>query len=266
MAQEDAVLLAQVLAAPEDDAPRHAYGKLLVQRKDPRGDFIITQLALAQLHRQQGLGVDRAPLELRARQLLDAHRAEWSAPVAKLTSKASFRRGFIDGVKLTPAEFVARAEDLFRLAPILHLDLVGHADLEAFFASPHLGRIVSLNCFDQDLGPEGARLLAASPHLGALAWLDLGYCGIGEAGLDALMASPHLPRLTWVNLVNNGFTDPCDQPGGVEGDTIYSFDTPENQAALEARHGSRRWLHWRPSDNQYVRPDPVMFAGVRPTD
>ncbi|MCC6999306.1 MAG: hypothetical protein IT370_32135 [Deltaproteobacteria bacterium] len=266
MVQEDAAALADVLAAPEDDAPRHAYGKLLLQRKDPRGDFIITQLALAAMHRRQALGVDRAPLELRARQLLDAHRAAWSAPVAKLTDKPSFRRGFIDGVKLTPAQFVARADELFRVAPILHLDLVGHADLAAFFASPHLARIVSLNFFDQDLGAEGARQLAASPHLGALAWLDLGYCGIGEAGLEALLASPNLPRLTWVNLVNNGFTDPCDQPGGVDGDTIYSFDTPANQTELEARHGRRRWLHWRPSDNQYVRPDPVMFAGVHPAD
>lgn len=68
-----AALLAKILAAPLDDAPRRAYADHLAAQGDPRGEFIATQLSL----RTPLDPGRRAELRERVRALLKAHEKTW---------------------------------------------------------------------------------------------------------------------------------------------------------------------------------------------
>src|SRR5262245_31791010 len=92
---EDYDFIRQILASPDDDAPRLAYADWLEQHGE-RGR--------AKLIRYQIEAVRQAPDEpwwkqggRRAADLLRAHQAEWSAlppEVARVASVACFERGF----------------------------------------------------------------------------------------------------------------------------------------------------------------------------
>lgn len=250
-----------VLQWPEHDGPRAALASLFAAEGDPRGEFVVAQLKHAALLRGQASGPEVARVAARVRAMLDEHGASWALAIEGLATRPTFRRGFVDGVAASPRAFVASADELFGAAPVLHLDVLGTDGLDQLFASPHLARLRSLNLFDQRIGDAGARALACSPHARSLVWLDLGYNQLTTAGLEWLASSPNLPNLSWVNLVSNGFEDPCDRLGGVEGDAIHSFDTPASQPSLERRFGIKRWLHWRPASPAYARPDPAVLVG-----
>src|SRR5262249_53950397 len=95
-----------------------------------------------------------------------------------------FRRGFVEWVRLDARGFLRHGEELFRRAPVRHLDLyVERGQAEAVADCPLLGRVRAL---------------------------DLGYPAGDPAGLTALLRSPHLPGLTSLRLRSLS-------PGGVDG-------------------------------------------------
>ena len=101
-------LLAQIAAAPDDDAPRAVYADLLLQRGDPRGEFIQLQLAHADSDREH--------------ELLRAHEAAWNDAAGVRGAGASYQRGFIASLWGSPATIVASREAL-RTQPIVRLSL-----------------------------------------------------------------------------------------------------------------------------------------------
>ena len=124
---------------------------------------------------------------------------EWARSLRNLVGGFGFYRGFVESVKIDATAFVDLAPRLYRLAPVLQLDLSGVAPVAGrLFGSPHLRQIRTLSLLRNELGDAEVELLAASPHLGELRWLDLGLNRIGAAGLEALAASPNLPRLEWL--------------------------------------------------------------------
>ena len=152
-----------------------------------------------------------------------------------------FVRGFVEWVTLDARAFLTCAPELYRRAPIRHLDLTGVKPVAAeLFGSPHLARLVSLGLAQNELGDAEATLLARSPQLGKLAWLDLNHNTIGEAGLDALAASDRLPRLAYLRFDHNRAPDPT--PAHAD-----EYDATSTAAtALQAKHGKRDWLDARP--------------------
>src|SRR5215218_1296981 len=62
-------------------------------------------------------------LRERERQLLREHELRWTAPLHGLARRARFRRGFPECVTITAEAFLARAGEVFRLAPVRHLIL-----------------------------------------------------------------------------------------------------------------------------------------------
>lgn len=74
-------LLAAIYANPADDGPRAVYADALIERGDPRGEFIALQLANRD--------------DARQRELLQRHEQAWTAPIC---SAATFRRGFVSRV------------------------------------------------------------------------------------------------------------------------------------------------------------------------
>jgi uncharacterized protein (TIGR02996 family) len=248
-------LLSEVLARPDDDAPRLAYAELMDAKGDPRGEFIRVQLELfrAEQLRQQPSNwlelVDRRDASLRE------HGARWAADVAPLVDKVEFQRGFVDAVTLPVTAYLERAAAIYAVAPVRVLTFTAAAGhCRELFASPHLGRIRAIVLWNQRIGDEGAEALAASPHVGEVRYLNLRANRITQKGLEALCASPGLAKLTYVDLGGNKFEDPCDQPGAVDNHRILDWVTPESQGELEARYGAKPWFHYTPLYDWHYPP------------
>jgi hypothetical protein len=241
---------AWVVDEPTLDEPREAFA-VAVERTDPdRAEFIRVQLAMA---RARAAWADSYPLSLRSAALTERHHQRWAQPVRQLVAGYQFLRGFVDLVTMDAGIFLAFSADLYRRAPVLHLDLTGVRDVaDELFDDPQLERIVSLSLRGCALGDHGVALLARSPYLRRLEWLDLSDNGIGEEGLDAFAASTSLPRLGYVGLANNAIDDPT--PAHAD-----EYDaTSEVGRALQDRYGPRDWLEaqarWRwPPDRDAVR-------------
>src|SRR5687768_2116425 len=105
----EAALLAAVLAAPEDDAPRLVYADHLQANGDPRGELIAVQCDLARIAPSEDTEArkgnvirrrrtDRAEtLREREKELLRANRDTWIRPFApSIDSNVDFERGFIE--------------------------------------------------------------------------------------------------------------------------------------------------------------------------
>ncbi len=215
-------MLAAILAAPDDDAPRRAYAEWLTRRGDPRGEFITLQLLDGDNH-----------ADWRAAAAADAirqqHGAGWVPPIKGL-SVSAFRRGFPDVVFMSGEDFVAGAEALFRLAPVRgvalfqpgpqlgriaalpqlaklrRLDLgdgVDTSQLAALAASPWIADLATLELRDSPIGDDGAGALAQAAGLRRLETLVLVGCQIGPEGVRRLAGSPILARLSYLNLAGN---------------------------------------------------------------
>lgn len=108
-------LLAEIYANPADDAPRQVYADLLVQRGDPRGEFIHLQLAR---NRRKPTGGERAA-ELK---LLNKHARSWLGELVPAVGGVAryrlrvgpvdeydfcrFERGFLTGAWLIDGRYL----------------------------------------------------------------------------------------------------------------------------------------------------------------
>src|SRR5262249_36483634 len=142
-------------------------------------------------------------------------------------------RGFVEEVTVYAKRFLAKADELFALAPVRAVkfitlaaagrevsitDLAGSAalarvqaldldgsnltddDLQVLLASPHVRNLQSLNLSRNHISPAGLRDLLLSKALPALRELHLtafsfGAEGLGGEGLSALATSPGFARL-----------------------------------------------------------------------
>lgn len=227
-----------VVDAPTEDAPRAAYARAVAPTDPERAELIDIQLELARARRAHRL--DRQPGLIREEILLRTHGARWAADIRPLVDKWQFLRGFTDVVTLDAARFLTTAPELYRHAPVLHLDLTGVKPVAAeLFQSPHLARIESLSLLRNGLGDAEVAALAASPHLANLRWLDLGLNKIGAAGLEALAASRNLPRLGYVGFSTNAAPDPSPRHADE-----YDATSPAAKE-LQRKYGPRAWLDAR---------------------
>jgi uncharacterized protein (TIGR02996 family) len=184
MGIEDA-FLHDILAHPDDDAPRLIFADWLDEHNDPRGEFIRIQCALAQLSDEDPR---RWPLELREQELLCEHEAKWlpkgrvSTSPRSLHVRCIFHRGFVEEIELSPGQFLSDADRLFEQAPIrrLHLDPRGwertgspDASLAQVFSSSHLARIQSLSLSGFFLSRSELHEFLSSPTLLQLTELGL---------------------------------------------------------------------------------------------
>lgn len=201
---EHARLLAAVLAAPEDDAPRLVLADWLQERGDPRGELISIQCLLAA---GPEFPTQRRSLKQRERELLDEHGKSWSAPVAGLAQEHTLRRGFIDEVHAAAKKLLPAAAELFAREPVTFLDLGGLAknDCKTIAGSAWLAQVRRLRLRGEIKNP-GVTALAASPHLLSLTSLNLGQSGIGSAGAGAL-AGARIRGLRSLSLSGNPLTD-----------------------------------------------------------
>lgn len=188
----DAELLRAITSRPKDDAPRRVYADWLLEREDPRGEFINLQLA-------------PTPDPKRENKLLKAHAKKWLGPFQlKLLRKPVFRRGFVAGGVVVSAA-LSSASDLEEWATLddLGYDFDGFSKLAAgcaFVKAVRAASRLSVN--------HASNLLEQS---GTFAVEHLVTSVVDEDELAAVFASKSFPKLERLELSWNngsGFGDP----------------------------------------------------------
>jgi len=120
-------LVEDVLAHPDDDAPRLVLADALMERGDPRGELIAIQCARS----EEDDAVDRVAA------LLDAHGDRWTAGLGPKTLSFGFHRGFVEEVR-GPSEVLSRyLPKLQRVAPIRRvlLEKIDHRSVDALLTA-----------------------------------------------------------------------------------------------------------------------------------
>src|SRR5262249_52402984 len=142
MTHEDAFLL-DIVENREDDTPRRIFADFLLDQPDPvlaaRGEFIHVQCDLAR---------EASPTQqARERALLEAHGREWGSLVRRIGCRCwECRRGFVEGVGIPAAGFLAHAAALVRAAPLRELKLTDASGaIRDLAACPHLARLSILD-------------------------------------------------------------------------------------------------------------------------
>lgn len=222
-------LLEQIVATPDEDAPRLVFADLLSTRGDPRGELIVLQIA----HAQKKL--DTAG-RARVRALLDAHASRWLAPVAAAIRprRGDFIRGFLTRVRIVKSDL----DTLRQVASSTHWWTVEDVDLHhprhlAFLLHvrmPALRRVSGLAHPEQLL-----TLCARFPRLRSLSFIE------GDPILTHPEGACPLERLTQLTVTP---VQARAVPWMLEG-----VSRPLNRLRLEARKGTWtvraciEWLH-----------------------
>jgi uncharacterized protein (TIGR02996 family) len=163
--------LRDVLADPEDDAPRLVYADWLDEHGDEaRAELIRVGCERARLEE----GPRWAALAVRERQLLAAHGGTWKQEVAAWARPGCwFERGFVAGVEGRAGQFCERGEALYRRAPVRHAALrCVTGCITQMTMRPVLAPLRALDLLDGIWADYLPRWLAC-PHLAGLRALGL---------------------------------------------------------------------------------------------
>jgi uncharacterized protein (TIGR02996 family) len=211
MSMHDA-FLHDILAHPDDDAPRLIYADWLDEHGDPRGEFIRVQCALAQLSDEDP---HRWPLQQREQELLREHEAKWLPKDGG--SACVFRRGFVEECTLIPQDFLSAAERLFEQTPLQHVCLRERTysalsarvfegfGLQHVAQSPHLARLRGLSLsFEFPLSSQELRTLSESPYLDHLTDLKLCVFNLEDDALNTWEKALLRPTLRRLDLSGSG--------------------------------------------------------------
>jgi uncharacterized protein (TIGR02996 family) len=203
LASPGEALLADILANPDDDAPRLVYADWLDEHggeaEQARAEFIRVQCEAA----GNPNPARRAYLKQREQALLKEHGAAWWTEVPAWARKdAEFRRGFIAGVSVTLRAFLDGLGSLHRYAPVQRATLGNVEDglLVTLSTRPGLAFLRAIRLEYGPFSPAGARALTHSPHAAGLAELDATLEIDGPGVADALVTSPPLGRLERLTL------------------------------------------------------------------
>jgi uncharacterized protein (TIGR02996 family) len=198
----DFAFLREIVAHPDDDAPRLIYADWLEEHGDPRGEFIRLQCELARL--PDG-GPQRGRLKTRSEQLLSGRHIRWANDIGALVNSWAYQRGFVEEIRLAASQFIKHAVQIFGLAPVRHvkLDNLGAINSQRFLLVPCLAQLRTLDLSDNALSLRDVRRLASSPHLAGLTSLILKESRIDTEAARLLAESPHLAGLTLLDLRGN---------------------------------------------------------------
>ena len=173
-----------VLAAPDDDGPRRAYGALLSAGGDPRGDFITI-----------GLDAKEPDRDERSRALLARNATKWTKPLKAIGKQTRWRwhRGFVHELRVNGYDAGCTPSNV---SAVLDAEPVGELAIEGcdpdqlarLLALPGIERVKRLAISGWNASEGGgfvARVLAKATRLTGVVELRAGI-KLGDAGLAAL--------------------------------------------------------------------------------
>jgi uncharacterized protein (TIGR02996 family) len=190
-AERRGTLLEAILEDPESDEARQVYADQLIANNDPRGEFILVEIALA------------GPLSIRKRELLAARRKELIAQHAGTwwpytASHWRTSRGFIAEVKGTWEQIETIAPKLFAAEPVTDLEILDAGDDDDFrklLKSPWLARVRRLVLRELP-GDTAFADLCKAKHAANLRALNVTGTGLGSDALSRMAgALPHCRNL-----------------------------------------------------------------------
>ncbi|MFJ9412613.1 hypothetical protein ACIRPT_00450 [Streptomyces sp. NPDC101227] len=226
----EATALEQTLRErPDDEASWGAYGSLLREQGDIRGELI----RLEQLH-AHARPADRDELKRRVDLLVEEHQQTWDAELPPEATVRLRRHGFVLKVAVEWSEgaptLIGKALQ-GRFVTGLHImsgEEAEEADEDYYDDEPDfdeddmpqpppphevgaladldLGGLTELGLAYFRIGDPGAEALAAAASDGRIETLDLRYCGISDAGPAALGASPNFRNVRRLHLQCNRLT------------------------------------------------------------
>jgi len=154
-ADEEEGLLELVLESFEDDAPREVIADYWLERGDPRGTFVTTQLRMSRsdgepaedddaLYQKGTIATPGTTDDHKTiRALLRKHEKTWLSELALVTKTRIWRRGFLDEVELLqnaaadPKTWeAAAASPLLRTLRVIHKGKANEAHYRSFLFSP----------------------------------------------------------------------------------------------------------------------------------
>jgi uncharacterized protein (TIGR02996 family) len=205
MTHEEA-FLADILAHPDDDAPRLILSDWLDENGQPeRAEFIRVQCRLA-----AGVADHEQRLDLKARQreLLLRHGPDWLGPFRGAFASTDFVRGFVERVSAALHTIGPRIAELCRWTPLRELrveawDWQGLADLAGWRCLERLRSLHLGSWINRGEANAAVRALGESPYLTGLRELDLGEVLLPPAAVTELAGSPLLGRLETLALREN---------------------------------------------------------------
>jgi uncharacterized protein (TIGR02996 family) len=197
----DEAFLADIIAHPDDDAPRLVYADWLEENGQPdRAGFIRAQVQRL----RAGPGAPEEELRRREGYQLAREQAAWRERLGSGHAVLTLVRGFVEGVGTSATNWLKQGRAMLEATPLRQLKLYDAGKRrKALFASDTLARLTRLDLNDNKLGDDGVRALAGCAHLANLTRLDLANNEISASGAQALALSPHLANLTVLDLSSN---------------------------------------------------------------
>lgn len=184
---EEATFLAAIAAAPDDDAVRLVYADWLDEQGDTdRAEFIRLQF---EAERHEEWTPARMDIGERVNALLERNRDRWLRDVPSWAldpewppDAEKFRRGFLDQVSVTAADFLASSAELLAAVPVRAVEIRAIRDGGvALAAHSDLGRLKKAEIGFAET-PVNLPAFLASPYLSGLAGLGLDHYGPRHSG------------------------------------------------------------------------------------
>jgi uncharacterized protein (TIGR02996 family) len=269
---EQAALLAAIVAEPDDDTPRLVYADWLQEHGDEeQAEFIRESIRLYWMSED---AEGREALSVRLLGLEGVRGEAWvkgvGLTIAPLDwASAGFERGLLtEAVYRNADNFIAERQILFTRLPVrkltISVDYFYPADFRKLAVLPELVRLRSLS-FSGGYRPfthrDNWKALIHSPHLSGLRELSAVALSLEDEHLLALAACPNMSALTTLDLSGNRRTTPYGQLTilrsphltGIKKLSLANGDPPENRELINlvvARFGSDAPLRCGLSDEE----------------
>ena len=248
----------RVLAEPASLSARRALLAEWDRAADPRAALLKAQLEVWK-HLDAPPTQESWELSGDAAELIYRHGNAWAGRIAELVDAYRFHRGLVAEITISLDRFVELADELYKLAPIQHLNLRGPATrFRELVASPRFAQLVSVVFAGQpSFGDNEAFALAQSRYASRLRWISLTRNAIGRPGVEALAASPHLANVMYLALEGNPFNP---SPSVWSDGGVVSIETSPHAAELQRAYGHKVWLEPSYQQAEWWPPNRDVFA------
>lgn len=248
---------------PHDDAPRLEFARLIEPSDRTWAAFIRHEIDATNMYRAGDVPDTYQTPSAASR---------WAAPLLPLAARGmihniKFHRGFPSLIQMHPGVFAEYGEQIFKLAPIRHVDFAAPYDeegniyvdergrdekfpIDQVLASPAVARLESIGLELLRLPRDWAKQVVACPRLDNCMYLSLHRSVHTHGDLIELLESPAMRKLVFLRSKYVGGDGESSKLGlhsarshGQGGPETTTYFYGELTKTLEAKYGYIPWLH-----------------------